>query len=66
MPDARLHFLQSGLAKSPCRGFATRNLTGVGKPAPVLFSHRLTTDLEYIRRLLASHVILGLALCWRV
>jgi hypothetical protein len=37
MPDARLRFLQSGLAKSPCRGFATRNLTGAGKPAPVLF-----------------------------
>ena len=29
MPDARLTS-QSGLAKSPCRGFATRILAGVG------------------------------------
>jgi len=25
------------LAKSPCRGFATRNLTGAGLPTPVFF-----------------------------
>jgi len=37
MPDARLHISQSGLAKSPCRGFATRNLTGAGSPPPVFF-----------------------------
>jgi hypothetical protein len=30
-------FSQSGLAKSPCRGFATRSLTGAGMPTPVLF-----------------------------
>lgn len=29
MPGSRL-YLQPGLAKSPCRGFATRNLAGVG------------------------------------
>ena len=42
MPDARLHFFKSGLAKSPCRGFATRNLTGAGMPTPVFF-HRART-----------------------
>jgi hypothetical protein len=40
MPDARLHISQSGLAKSPCRGFATRNLTGAGSPPPVFFLDR--------------------------
>src|SRR6516225_1768802 len=30
-------FSQSGLAKSPCRGFATRNLAGAGSPTPVFF-----------------------------
>jgi hypothetical protein len=29
MPGSRL-YLQPGLAKSPCRGFATRSLAGVG------------------------------------
>lgn len=37
MPDARLSYSQSGLAKSPCRGFATRNLAGAGLPTPVFF-----------------------------
>jgi hypothetical protein len=37
LPDARLDFPQSGLAKSPCRGFATRNLTGVGEADPGFF-----------------------------
>jgi len=41
MPDARLHFSQSGLAKSPCRGFATRILAGAGLPTPVFFSRRV-------------------------
>jgi len=37
-PDARL-ISQSGLAKSPCCGFATRSLTGVGGCRHRLFLH---------------------------
>ena len=37
--DARLQFLlQSGLAKSPCCGFATRILAGVGHGSTPAFS----------------------------
>ena len=39
-PDARL-ISQSGLAKSPCCGFATRSLTGVGGCRHRLFLHAI-------------------------
>jgi hypothetical protein len=36
------------LAKSPCRGFATRNLTGAGVPTPVFFSIGAPGTMAYL------------------